>query len=205
MIRFGIELETLGRWPKDLLPLFQAAGLQTQLACKQGALSNWSLCTDGTFDSKEPNTEVVTPIDPKLSDIAKVIELLKRAGCKTDPRCGLHIHVSDTEGPLRAIIKPTIKVWANRAAYCPKTIYNGRSSGGIRQRGPNHIEVRIFNARLDYHYVLWAWSLVRRSLFRPANQNLDNNDWNTVPKNYPWSTYTTPTQPKLRTQQLTPA
>jgi len=183
MIRFGIELETINLWPVEVLPHFKAAEIPCVEDKKAGALKTWSVCTDGTFSLREPNCEVVSPITPNMEEVRRVIDILKAAGCSTDGRCGLHIHISDTESPIR-IKLPPIKVKTPRIATARKlkNSNTGENYNGIKQCAQNHLEVRVFNGELDFAYVEEAFELVKKSLYHPKPKELPTafNEWEVI-------------------------
>lgn len=180
-IMFGFELETAGRSPDDLLPKFrEKVDPRTDKAWKlDEPVDYWTLTTDGSIGGI--NCEVVSPVNPKWADVRKVVDLLKAEGCRVTKTCGLHVHVSDPAVPALRIRLPKIRVWQSRSTVAAKPeLDDWHERYGVTQVEPNHLEVRVFNAKIDYHYLLWAVGLVKRSLVYPKpGKKVPENDWDT--------------------------
>jgi hypothetical protein len=181
-ILFGFELETIHKTPAALLAPLRAAGLRVEIQHHPGPVDYWSLTEDGSLPH-DRSCEIVTPVRPKWAEVRKMVDVLKAQGCATDGRCGLHVHASEPNEPDVRIHLPRITVCADRFPVARRTHGNYRrshTSTGVAQRERNHIEVRVFDARIDYWYILNRVSLVLKSLVYPKPgdpQDLFHNHW----------------------------
>jgi hypothetical protein len=198
-LRYGFEIETVGvNYPvlapilRKTVPVYENDMHKVRergTGYGEYKPGYWAVTEDSSLPHRK-SAEVISPISPPFPEVRRVVEVLKKAGCYTTDVCGLHIHVSEPNHHLR-IQLPTLKVWKKRLSWCNKyeqknplgdIIY--RALEGIRQVEWNHLEVRVFNSKLSYPYILWAWGLVKKHLtLVPQNfvGPLTLNDYNLIP------------------------
>jgi hypothetical protein len=163
-VKFGFELETVGVPYQALVTPLTNAGVPCVLTHKNPG-EYWGLTWDDTFGGD--NAEVTSPVNPDWRTTRTVLEVLTAAGCYTNKECGLHVHVSDDAAPYLRVRLPKIRVWPQRRSFAWKKGETNYSREAVHQVAENRVEVRLFNARIDYHYLLWAVGLVKRSLVYP--------------------------------------
>jgi len=103
-IRFGIEIETLGRTRADVARAIQSV-VGGSVAHEGGAYDAWQVTdlrnrvwkavTDASINApRDLQAEVVSPVlaYEDLDQLQEVVRALRRAGARVDPSCGLHVH-----------------------------------------------------------------------------------------------------------------
>ena len=103
-IRFGIEVETLGRTRADVARAIQSV-VGGSVAHEGGAYDAWQVTdlrnrvwkavTDASINApRDLQAEVVSPVlaYEDLDQLQEVVRALRRAGARVDASCGIHIH-----------------------------------------------------------------------------------------------------------------
>ena len=153
-LTFGVEIETIA--PHSLT---ETAGLrigQRRHGIQVPYLpQGWTAERDGSIQPAPgfQDCEIVSPIlrGPEgLAQVAEVLKTLEEKGHKTNPNCGVHVHIGwSPDLPSDALARLiTIVAYAEKGLYAitgTKSRERGRYCGGVRKYG-NHRQAK---TRLD--------------------------------------------------------
>jgi hypothetical protein len=112
MLRFGIEIETVG-----LSRMKLAEAIHSVVG---GAIANdyrdvrittvsgrtWKVVPDGSLSGGEYSGEIVSPIleYTDIDELQRVVRAVREAGAKADPSCGIHIHIDGARFDAKSVV-----------------------------------------------------------------------------------------------------
>jgi hypothetical protein len=110
-LRFGIEIETVGR-PREVLAraIHSVVGGTVGGECRGWSVVDpqgrtWNVVPDGSLSGGENSGEIVSPIlnYDDLAQLQEIVRAVRHAGARADASCGIHVHVDGSKFNARSV------------------------------------------------------------------------------------------------------
>lgn len=139
---FGVEIETIGVNRAETVRAMNRAGVACEdLGYTHRVTAGWKIVNDGSvypvgYNPVGTGFEVVSPIlqgTEGFATLARALDALRKAGCRPNVKCGLHVHVGCEDMDTRSLVnvgrryarfEPEIEAFMPRAridqGYCKR-------------------------------------------------------------------------------------
>lgn len=110
-LRFGIEIETVGLSRTKLAEAIHSVVGGTisndyrDVRITTASGRTWKVVPDGSLSGYD-NGEIVSPVleYTDIDELQRVVRAVREAGAKTDPSCGIHIHVDGARFDAKSVV-----------------------------------------------------------------------------------------------------